>query len=143
MRLSLPLLLAGVCVTLLAGCGSARKVPDELAISRAAPLAVPPDFQLRPPRPGEPRPQEVDSQGQAIEALFGPGVPAPPPSQGESALLDQAGATSASADIRSTLADDGTRVVDKGALLKQLLDTPPGDSDPAIATTALASAPGQ
>lgn len=143
MRPSPSLLLAGVGIALLASCGSARKVPDELAISRAAPLAVPPDFQLRPPRPGEPRPQEVDSQGQAIEALFGPGVPAPPPSQGESALLDQAGATTANADIRSTLADDGTRVVDKGALLKQLLDAPPGDSDPAIATTTVSAVPGQ
>ena len=44
---------------LLAGCGSTgflnRARPDEFAVSRQAPLVVPPDFSLTPPNPGAPR----------------------------------------------------------------------------------------
>ena len=33
-------------------------MPDEFAVESRAPLTVPPDFDLRPPEPGAPRPQE-------------------------------------------------------------------------------------
>ena len=59
----------------LSGCGSSgifdRDRPDEFAVSRAAPLVVPPDFALAPPRPGAPRPQQSNTQAQVLEALFG------------------------------------------------------------------------
>jgi len=124
MRRLIPLLLLA-----LAACGGSR-TPNELAISRQAPLAVPPDFNLRPPRPGDPRPQEIDAQSQAIDALFGPGVQLPPRTPGEQALLDATGAAKASARIRATVADNGTQVTDKGAFLKQVLDAPSGDTAP-------------
>ena len=59
----------------LSACGGGgflnRERPDEFAVSRATPLVIPPDFALTPPKPGAPRPLEVDSQGQALRALFG------------------------------------------------------------------------
>lgn len=128
---ALALCLAGLA---LSACGSSgRTVPDEFVISRQAPLAVPPDYNLRPPRPGEPRPQDISPQGQALEALFGPGIQAPPMSQSEQSMLDAAGATRMDGEIRSTLRDDGTRVVDKGTFLKTLIDGQPGDTQPAVA----------
>lgn len=130
MRKLLPLLMLAPA---LAACGGSR-TPNELAISRQAPLVVPPDFNLRPPRPGDPRPQEIDAQSQAIDALFGPGVQLPPRTPGEQALLNAAGANRVTARIRATVADNGTQVTDKGAFLKQVLDAPAGDTDPAVAS---------
>ena len=51
------LALAGSAAALLAGCAGGgpfgRQGPDEFAVARNAPLVVPPDFALTPPRPGE------------------------------------------------------------------------------------------
>lgn len=121
-----------VLATMASGCSGFRKAvgvdknaPDEFAVSKQAPLVVPPDFALRPPRPGAPRPTEIDSQGQAIEALFG--VTAQPArSAGEQALLERAGATKAEPEARTLLRDDGTLVADKGVFLKELLATDSG-----------------
>lgn len=105
------LLLSG-CALLLAGCesgglsrtfGLTRDAPDEFMVTTRAPLSLPPDYNLRPPRPGAPRPQEQSEQRQAEEilvpqtALAGPNGGAP--SAGQSALLQQSG-PSAPADIR-------------------------------------------
>src|SRR6185503_20218804 len=50
--------------------GGAKKVsPDEFKIVSHSPLTMPPNAELRPPRPGEPRPQEVTPADQAKEAL--------------------------------------------------------------------------
>ena len=55
--------LTAVAAIGLAGCQSTQKalgmskvVPDEFRVVSKAPLAVPPDYALRPPAPGEPRP---------------------------------------------------------------------------------------
>lgn len=60
----------------LAGCsafenlGGGKKIsPDEFKIVSHSPLTMPPNAELRPPRPGEPRPQEVSPADQAKEAL--------------------------------------------------------------------------
>jgi hypothetical protein len=60
----------------LGGCGAfenwggAKKVsPDEFKIVSHSPLTMPPNAELRPPRPGEPRPQETSPADQAKEAL--------------------------------------------------------------------------
>lgn len=134
-----------VALLALSGCSSKPKNfsgsaggPDELAVARQAPLVLPPDFNLRPPRPGEPRAQEVDAQSQAVEALFGAGAQVPQKSAGEQALLDQANAQHAAKDIRTDLRDDGTTVANKGAFLKELLDAQPGDRAPETATVARA-----
>jgi hypothetical protein len=128
MTLKLTLLLTASAL-LLSGCSSlsgSKKSPDEFAVTKEAPLVMPPDFSLRPPRPGAPRPTELGAQGQALEALFGPGAGVPPRSASEQALLDKAGAAKASSDIRSTVRDDGTIVADKGVFLKEILSTDSG-----------------
>ena len=60
-----PVLLAILAVFTLSACEHAREAigigkqsPDEFAVVTRAPLSMPPDFGLRPPRPGAERPQE-------------------------------------------------------------------------------------
>ena len=70
--------------SLLSGCGDFKQLigidqamPDEFAVESRAPLTVPPDFDLRPPEPGAPRPQEKTAEQQAEQAMdqAGPGEP--------------------------------------------------------------------
>src|SRR3546814_16568610 len=78
-----------------------------------------------PPKPGAPRPLEVDSQGQALRALFGDTMRAAPKSDSEQKLLDQSGATpDATIGARSTVGDPGTTVVNKGAFTAELVNQP-------------------
>lgn len=126
------ILLVAVSGFVVAACGSSsvadRKRPDEFAVGRQAPLVIPPDYALAPPKPGAPRPLAADSQQQALEALFGPGVRLPPRSAIENRLLQEAGANRADPTIRNTVANpptgEGTVSVDKGAFLRELLDSP-------------------
>jgi Protein of unknown function (DUF3035) len=81
------LLLAGACLSfavLLPGCsdlrlalGMDRVGPDEFAIESRAPLLIPPDYNLRPPQPGAPRPQEPTAAERARRVVdtAGPGEP--------------------------------------------------------------------
>ena len=121
----------------LAGCGktglAGHNAPDELAISRNAPLVVPQDFALAPPRPGTPRATGQDSQAAAMEALFGPGVKPPAKSPAEQQLLDKAGAGSTDPAIRSNAGDPKTPTVNKGAFVRELLDAPVGTRNAAVA----------
>ena len=121
----------------LVACGKTsltkRGGPDEFAIARAAPLVVPQDFNLTPPRPGEARPIGQDAQTQAMEALFGPGVRVPPKSAAEQNLLDKAGAAKTDPAIRSQAGDPKTPTVNKGAFVRDLMDAPAGTRDAAKA----------
>jgi hypothetical protein len=49
--------------------GGKKFSPDEFKIVSHSPLTMPPNAELRPPRPGEPRPQETSTADQAREAL--------------------------------------------------------------------------
>jgi hypothetical protein len=138
--MKLPLLLVSALV--LAGCGGGiadRKRPDEFAVGRQAPLVIPPEFSLAPPAPGAPRPLAADSQQQALEALFGPGVTLPPKSAGELSLLDGARATAATDPMIRNYAGEmkgpanTTLAVDKGPFLRELLDAPPSIRNPEVA----------
>ena len=129
---------AVLAATLLAGCGggkggilAGRNAPDELAVARRAPLTIPPDFALVPPRPGAPRPQEADSSTQALNAMFGGMAPR---SAAESAVVNQAG-TVANPGIRSDVADANTVVVNKGAVTKDIVAAPESQSPEATAST--------
>jgi len=127
MRKSAALCLLAASASLLASCGAGgslfnRARPDEFAVTRQAPLVVPPDFALMPPNPGAPRPQDVDSSRQALDALFG--GPAPR-SAVETDALGKAGASAAS--IRSTVGDPETRTVAKGSTVQNVLAAPQGD----------------
>ncbi len=137
-RALLPLLALG----LLVACGSSniasRDRPDEFAVGRAQPLVIPPDFALVPPRPGSPRPVEVDARVRALEALFGPGVQLPPRSEIENRLLEGAARTGqVDPMIRNNAGElkreTSTIGVDKGAFLRELLDAPAGTRNAEIA----------
>jgi len=128
-----------VCALLasVSGCGGARKAlgmsknsPDEFAVVRAQPLVVPPDYSLRPPRPGEKRPENLTSQAQAIAALFPGRTTLPPLSAGERALLEAAGATQVGPEIRTDVSSKTSLVADKGVFLREILATPDGVVDP-------------
>ncbi len=65
----------------LSACGSSgmldRERPDEFAVTRAAPLAVPTEFTLPAPQEGAARPQAGDTKQQMLDAMFGGTAPAP------------------------------------------------------------------
>jgi hypothetical protein len=135
-----------VCVFGLGGCSEARQTlglertaPDEFQVVSRAPLSVPPEFQLRPPEPGAPRPQEGETRDQAREALLGTKATYDRPdlSRGERLLLKKAGTDQAVADIRA-LVNQETNVLieDDASFVDDLVfwraDTPYGSRvDPA------------
>ena len=107
----------GLGVMALGGCqsideatGAAKIVPDEFAVVTKAPLIVPPDFNLRPPRPGsaeaaanpadDARPAQFQTPRQAADAL-GPGY-----SEGEKTLLARTGASVVDPTVRRTLSNE-------------------------------------
>jgi hypothetical protein len=96
----------------LAGCTSTRKAlgmnkvtPDEFRIVTKAPLVIPPDYALRPPAPGEPRPQELQPESAARTALLGQRE-AEVRSDGEKMLVAKAGADKADPLIRYVVDDE-------------------------------------
>lgn len=119
LRLIGPVLL-GSSVLLLSGCsgdslsrtfGLTRDAPDEYTVTTRAPLSMPPDYNLRPPRPGAARPQEQSERQQAAEALvpqLALGTPQGTVSPGQEALLAQTG-PAAPADIRRRVDQDANR----------------------------------
>lgn len=113
------------------GVFAGRKGPDEFVVGRAAPLVVPPDFALVPPRPGQPRPQEADSSTQALNVLFGGQARRSP---GETTLAAQAG-TSSDPGIRSDVGNDAPTTVNKGAATRDIVNAPPSSNPQAEATT--------
>ena len=127
MRKTAMICLLATSATLLGACSQGgsmfnRVRPDEYAVTRQAPLVVPPDFALMPPNPGAPRPQDVDSSKQALDALFGGTAPR---SAIETDALGKAGASAVS--IRSVVGDPKTRTVAKGAGVRDILSAPEGD----------------
>ena len=96
----------------LAGCQSAshalgmgKVTPDEFRVVTKAPLVLPPDYSLRPPAPGEPRPQELQPESAARQALLGQRA-AEVRSDGERLLASRAGADKADPLIRYVVDDD-------------------------------------
>ena len=96
----------------LAGCqstaqalGMTKVTPDEFRVVTKAPLVVPPDYALRPPAPGKPRPQELQPESAARLALLGQRE-AEQRSQGEKLLVTKAGAEKADPLIRYVVDDE-------------------------------------
>lgn len=115
LAVGLPLATGG-CSSVKQTLGLTKQSPDEFRVVSRAPLSMPPDYNLRPPTPGAPRPQEGTPRDQAEAAVFQytttGGLPADaiPPigegeaetaqSSGESALLQSAGAAGVNPNIR-------------------------------------------
>ena len=101
-----------VAATGLAGCKSAsaalgmnRATPDEFRTVARAPLVVPPDYSLRPPTPGEPRPQELQPESAARVALLGQRE-GEARTEGEKMLVSKAGADKADPLVRYVVDDE-------------------------------------
>jgi len=106
----------------LTACGSGKNSPDEFAVVDRPPLVVPPEAELKPPRAGEPKAQDMDPGRRAFEALF-PGktyVPSPPKSKGEQGLLARIGF--GEPDVRSNAGQEKLDVVKKTVILGELLE---------------------
>src|SRR5579862_7466924 len=120
---------ASICVLGLlsfpmAGCNNVKQLmgiepvsPDEFAVESRAPLTVPPDFNLRPPEPGAPRPQETSmaSKAQGVVDTAGPGQPG----HQESGTLQYRGAN---------LADPNAQIADQSLAAKLLQSGDTNDS---------------
>ena len=127
LRLAALFALAALAGGALGGCGAGRALgggknpPDEFAITTKAPLVVPPDYALRPPKPGESRPQEQSASERARQVLLGD-TSAAPPTAGEQVLLQRAGALIADPGIRALLAaESGNRADKDRSLANQLM----------------------
>ncbi|MEM7617809.1 MAG: DUF3035 domain-containing protein [Pseudomonadota bacterium] len=126
------LILCGLSMLTLSACAKTReqfdfskKAPDEFAITTRAPLEIPASLDTLPtPRPGAPRPQEMATDQQAKQTIFGQNTTLIPSdgsiSEGENILLQKTGASQASNDIRDTvdqetdkLAQENTSTFDK------------------------------
>ena len=122
------ILIATCLVASLSACGSRgifnRDRPDEMAVSRQAPLVIPPDFALVPPEPGAAPTVTPEASRQAMEAMFGPPAAR---SASETALLNEAGRNNAQPGIRSAVGDPATNLVDTGATTQSILSAPEGD----------------
>jgi hypothetical protein len=135
-------------VLLLAGCSGVQEQfsltstpPDEFKVTTRAPLAVPPDFNLRPPAPGAPRPQEGTATQQAKQVIFRASgnaeltleeaMRADGRTLGERALLIEAQADQAQSGIRQVVERESKTLREEDGYLYDVLvfwrdEEPPG-----------------
>jgi len=104
--------------------GLVRDAPDEFRVTTRAPLSMPPEYTLRPPRPGAARPQELSERQQAEQALVPQlaleGSPTARQSVGQQALLSAAG-PDAPQDIRAQVDQDASLDTGNRAFTEQLM----------------------
>ena len=136
--------LAGV-----AGCSGASRAlgiskvtPDEFRVVTKAPLVLPPDYALRPPAPGQPRPQELQPESAARTALLGERN-AEVRDDGEKLLVAKAGADKADPLIRYVVDDEFGAVAhkDKGFADWVIFWRKGQAAEPAITPDAAATTP--
>ena len=96
--------LAG-CKTASQAIGLSKVTPDEFRTVARAPLVVPPDYSLRPPTPGEPRPQELQPESAARVALLGQRE-GEARDDGEKILVSKAGGDKADPLVRYVVDDE-------------------------------------
>ncbi|MGD9638547.1 MAG: DUF3035 domain-containing protein [Alphaproteobacteria bacterium] len=125
--------------------GLSRKAPDEFTVISRAPLTIPPVFNMRPPKPGETRPQEGTALDAAKTALITNGETAQGNtnsgnavsmndsnllfpikqnsamefSSGEKALLTKANAEDSQQDIRKVIDQENSSLIKES---KQFVD---------------------
>ncbi len=95
----------GACGSMRQSMGLTKVVPDEFVTVSTAPLTVPPEYGLRPPAPGQPRPQELAPESAARQILLGQrqSITRTP---GEQALVVAAGADRADPLARYVIDDE-------------------------------------
>jgi hypothetical protein len=152
-RVALSLAVAGTAVAL-SGCSSLREAmggtkapPDEFAVLTAAPLIVPPDYNLRPPQPGAPARNQADPSTQARAALYSGSSDAaaaalgPTYSESEKTLLARSGAANVDPSIRQTIAAETRYESTDPALTDRVLSGGGGAAQPAPAPAEPAPPP--
>ncbi|MFQ5618053.1 MAG: DUF3035 domain-containing protein [Rhodospirillales bacterium] len=123
-----------VAAALVGGCSDLTKVfsntkspPDEFAVYSRPPLSMPPNYGLRPPAPGQTRPQAEVPRNRAATAIRGgqkgsagaQGAPGGQPamSSGTQALLRATGAQQADPDIRTLVNRESSILVEENVTL--------------------------
>ena len=112
--------------------GLTRTAPDEFAVVSRAPLELPPEYTLRPPRPGAPRPQEASVYEQSRNVVFGENTQAAQdtPDSGEAVLLQKAGAGQSDPAIRVIVDAEYEASLDENKpVTEKLLGLKLGDKD--------------
>jgi len=125
------------CDSIREAAGITKEPPDEFAVVTKAPLIIPPDYNLHPPKPGAAPLNQTSPTQTAQAALYGDDTAAIAASingnysQAEKLLLAQSGAATADDNIRRTIAADNANAEDTGSLTDSLLfggsDAPVGD----------------
>lgn len=133
------------CQSIRDAAGLTKQPPDEFAVVTKAPLIIPPDYNLHPPKPGAPPLNQVAPTTAAQEALYSDDPSAIANaisgnySQGEKLLLANTGGAVADPSIRRTIASDNTKAEDTDpSLTDQLLfgDSTDTSSDKAVNAAA-------
>jgi len=117
--------------------GLKRDPIDEFTVVRQAPLTLPPKYELRPPRPGQERPQSLDNRDKAEDALFSDDTSAQEPSaglsSGEAIFLEKSGGLDAPDDIRQQLdARQAEKKAKEDTFLNKWNPFESGDKDPLV-----------
>jgi hypothetical protein len=123
--------LAGFCLVgglAVGGCsdfkqtiGIEKVAPDEFSVENQPPLTIPPDFALRPPKPGAPRPQEASSGEQAQKIFEDAGPAKPEEGNSDAAAIERAAARIAELGGNPNGINPSGEV-QKGSLAEKLLD---------------------
>ena len=137
------IILAAVAAVGLSGCQGMNKAlglnkvtPDEFRIVTKAPLVVPPDYSLRPPAPGEPRPQELQPESAARTAVLGERA-SQQRSEGEKLLASKAGGDKADPLVRYVVDDEFGDIAHKEkGFADKVMFWKKGDAEAAPAATA-------
>jgi len=90
------------CATVARQLGFSNSAPDEFRVVTKAPLTIPPDYNIRPPAPGEVNPDAVSPGRAARVAGFGEQV-GQAASEGEKLFVRRAGAAAVDPGIRALL----------------------------------------
>ena len=114
------LVLLGGCSSMKDALGISKHPPDEFAVVTKAPLIVPPNYNLMPPKPTVEQPREANPQAEAIQALF-PDHKVAPPSQSEAMLIRKSGADETASNIRTKVGGETTEISDRGADTAKIL----------------------
>jgi hypothetical protein len=112
------------CSDLSKALGLVKSPPDEFTVVAGAPLTLPPDYGLRPPRNASDRPLGQTPTDKARDAVFRlqdgkttqvpqAGDPANPLSPGEQALLGKAGAADVDPGVRARVDQESRQSLDQ------------------------------
>lgn len=92
--------------------GAEKTTPDEFRVVTIAPLSVPPEYNLVPPRPGELRAEDMFQDQQARRALFGD-MSSNGASDGEILFAARAGAADANPNVRAIIDGESAALIRK------------------------------